>query len=242
METKFSTEQYQSSYPEGGQYHWWPLARARAVSHTLARTISPGSPVLDVGCGRGIVVDYLRQSGVNCFGVEPAAAQPLDGVAEFITTGLHAEELPLANRQNIETVLLLDVIEHLPDPATFLSKLPESFPQLASVVVTVPARQELWSNYDEYFGHYKRYARPDIKELSDQLNWPLVDLRYFFHGVYVPAWFAAKINRGRATELTPPTGIFKSIHRFVAAAMFFEYLLLPRGLAGTSLLAVFKLS
>ena len=242
METEFSAEQYQSSYPDGGQDHWWPMARARVVRDTITRTAGRQASILDVGCGRGIVVDYLRREGIDCSGVEPGMSGPIEGAADFVTTGLHAEELPETDRRKYDTILLLDVIEHLPDAAEFLRGLPARFENLSTLIVTVPARQELWTNYDEYFGHYLRYSLRDIEALSQNLGWELLERRYFFHSLYLPAWFMAKVRKGRPTELSPPRGIVKALHRCVAFGMYIDYQIIPRSVVGTSLIAALRVS
>ena len=57
--------------------------------------------------------------------------------------GVDAWDLPLAERVRFDTILLLDVIEHIPDPAALLKRLSDGFPNLSHLIVTVPACQEL---------------------------------------------------------------------------------------------------
>jgi hypothetical protein len=46
-------------------------------------------------------------------------------------------------------ILLRDVVEHIEDAGTFLRDLLRAFPNARHVLIAVPARMELWSNYDE---------------------------------------------------------------------------------------------
>jgi 2-polyprenyl-3-methyl-5-hydroxy-6-metoxy-1,4-benzoquinol methylase len=240
MGTEYSDEQYQRNYPEGGENHWWPLARGRILRRVLAREVVPDAPMLEIGCGRGFVVRTLRDAGYECFGVELARAEPISGVASYIQTGLEAENLPATERQRYRAILLLDVIEHLPDAEAFLQGVQEAFVNASHVFVTVPARQELWSNYDEYFGHYRRYSVKMLEQLSKSLGWDLKDARYFFHSPYLPAWLLAKLGRDRQTGLKSPTGVMKLVHQLVAFGMLADYLVLPGRLYGTSLVASFR--
>src|SRR5687767_9572760 len=141
----FCDDQYALAYPDGVQHHWWHQARNRIVASAVRGFGDARAPVLDVGCGRGIAVQYLRQCGFDCTGVEPAATEPLPGLQSAVRLGLKAEELD--ERFKFRTLLLLDVIEHMADPVNFLQVLAEAFPNVRNVIVTVPARQELWSNY-----------------------------------------------------------------------------------------------
>jgi hypothetical protein len=206
----------------------------------LVNSANEHPKILDIGCGRGVVVKSLREAGFDCDGVEPGAVEPLAGVSAFVRSGLYAFDLPAAEREAYDTVLLLDVIEHLPDPADWLEQLTGSFPALSTVIVTVPARQELWSNYDEYFGHYRRYSMPMLLDIASRLGWGLRHMQYFFHGLYLPAWVLASINARRETSITPPRGVFKYLHRLVALGMVIDASLLPHRLPGTSLIASFR--
>lgn len=207
----------------------------------MAREMAPDDPILEIGCGRGFVVKALRDAGFDCFGVELARAEPISGVNDYVQTGREAEKLPATERNGYRAILLLDVIEHLPDAVVFLRGVQEAFPNASKMIVTVPARQELWSNYDEYFGHYRRYSVEMLEELSNDLGWQMKEVRYFFHSPYIPAWLMTKLGHDRRTALRSPSGLMKLIHRFIASGMLAEYLILPGRLYGTSLVASFRL-
>ena len=239
MTTEFSCEQFDSAYPDGVQDHWWLLARSRIVANAITTFAGPGSTVLEVGCGRSMVVQSLRDAGIDCSGVELARVEPIAVAKQHVRVGTDALTLPDAERQRYDTILLLDVIEHLPEPAPFLRELAGAFPNLSRVIVTVPARQELWSNYDEFYGHYRRYTPQMLDALSSELGWDLRRTGYFFHSVYLPAWIMMKLKRSRETCITPPRGFEKVIHRLVSRAMVVDHHVFPRRLVGTSLLGCF---
>jgi SAM-dependent methyltransferase len=71
VSTDFSAGQYSEAYGPGVERDFWHLSRNRIILSCLRR-LGPGR-VLDVGCGRGILVDYLLARGVDCFGVELGA-------------------------------------------------------------------------------------------------------------------------------------------------------------------------
>jgi len=241
MKTEFSDGQFESNYPEGAEHHWWFLARSRILANEVKGFAGRQSSVLEVGCGRGIVVKSLREAGIDCSGVELAKTQPTSAVEDHVRVGMDALELSSAERQRYDTILLLDVIEHLPDPVAFLRNLASAFPNLRNVIITVPARQELWSNYDEFYGHFRRYTPEMLEVLSSQLCWSLHRKSYFFHVVYLPAWIMAKLKINRETRLKPPRGLSRVIHRVISYAMLFDYYFFPKHLAGTSAIGCFQL-
>jgi len=237
MSTTFKQQQYDLAYEDGMDRHWWHLARNRIVLQEL-KTFAPTSPqVLDVGCGRGIAVKYLRAAGITCVGVELAEVQPLEGMEGHVRTGTNATDLPSDERLSYDVITLLDVIEHVPDPGAFIASLVAAFPRLSCIVVTVPARQELWSNYDEYYGHFLRYDLGQLRELAGSQGLTVNHASYFFHSVYLPARVMAALGASRSTRVNSPRGRAKPLHRAIAWAMTLDYHALPGTLPGASAIA-----
>jgi SAM-dependent methyltransferase len=178
--SEFRPDQYEIIYPDGVENHWWHIARSRILASEILRSVGPASAVLDVGCGRGVTVKHLRARGIDCTGADLAKPRPLAGLEPYLQLGMDAVDLPPHVRRRVDVILLLDVIEHIQEPAAFLRSLAGAFDRLAQVIVTVPARPEVWSNYDEFYGHHRRYTLPMIDELAHELGWAVADRGYFF--------------------------------------------------------------
>lgn len=241
MKTEYSEHQYHSNYPDGVGKHWWNLVRNNHIHRILSRIGGDDLRALEVGCGRGIVVGYLRERGVNCVGVELADVKPMPGIAEYVRARTNALDLTAQERREYNTILLLDVIEHLPEPLPFIRNLLEAFPNLKHLVLTVPARQELWSNYDEYYGHYRRYSLEDLEDLSHPLGMEPMSKGYFFHGVYPLALLGAKRGRDREINIASPRGIGKWVHRLVSYALILDSKWVPGKVPGTSAFACYRI-
>jgi 2-polyprenyl-3-methyl-5-hydroxy-6-metoxy-1,4-benzoquinol methylase len=111
--------------------------------HTLAvLSIPPGSTVLDVGCGAGVVARALTARGCKVWGLEldPARANSArNHCVEVVEVDVEAVNLSkeFAGR-SFDTVLFLDVLEHLRDPRSALAGAEAVLAPGGSVLVSVP--------------------------------------------------------------------------------------------------------
>jgi SAM-dependent methyltransferase len=146
--------------------HWW-FAGRRLIMEDLVREILPGSGapmIIDVGCGTGANLAALAED-YDCVGIDPSreaielarrrfpGLRFLCGNAPDDLGGLMAQA---------RLILLMDVIEHVPDDFAFLSSLLAASAPGTSFLVTVPANPSSWSEHDESNGHYRRY---DVERL-----------------------------------------------------------------------------
>jgi len=238
--TAYSDTQYDMNYPPGIEYHWWNIARSRFILEVLRSECGGDGVFLEVGCGKGVEVKALREAGIETRGVELAEIAPLEEIQAYVQAGTDAIDLPEAQRAQVTGILLLDVIEHLPDPEAFLRSLVPGFPNLSLVVVTVPARQELWSNYDVYYGHFRRYSLDMLESLGAAMNWRQGRVGYFFQMLYLPARLLTALGFDRQTEFRPPGEGSRWLHRLVAGINSWCSRLLSPRVRGSSAYAVFR--
>lgn len=239
MSTTFSDQQYDMAYPPGVEHHWWTTARNKLLADILEQESDGDSALLEVGCGRGVVVKSLRNYGFNMRGVELADVKPLDAVQTFVDYNTDACELSIERRAEVTGILLLDVIEHLPEPEQFLRKLEDSFPNLKVLIITVPACQEIWSNYDVYYGHHRRYSLETIDTLADDIGWTTQQSGYFFHTPYLPGRLMSMLGIDRGTKIASPGKASRYLHSLLSLLFRMEQAIVPRAIKGTSAYAVF---
>lgn len=93
-------------------------------SHSLAiEQVRPGATLLDVGCGPGLVAEELAKKARHVTGIEQFAPRrsPSSNV-EFHEWDLDVHELPV-EVSRYDQIFMLDIIEHLLDPETFMERL-----------------------------------------------------------------------------------------------------------------------
>jgi SAM-dependent methyltransferase len=231
--TEFTRGQYAEGYAPGSEGNYWHLARNRILERHV-RLLGAGR-VLDIGCGRGIFVDYLNKRGLDCFGAELAAVEVPPHLEQRIFSGVAAENLPSAFRNSVAIIVLGDVIEHLAEPVAFLRSLLRAFPAAKGFVVAVPARAELWSNYDEYYGHHRRYDLAGLQRTGEDAGLSVAGIQYMFRLLYPAARAILAAGRKRNTRMGSP-GALRILHRIAAAFLLADYWLLPAGVYGTSVI------
>lgn len=234
-----SPEQYAQSHPPGMERSYWHRAR-NAILWRKLQALWPQRPaVLDIGCGPGIVVKFLRERGVDCHGVDLGTPHLIDkGLTEFVQLGVNAFELDEQFRTSVRVVLFMDVLEHIAHPNTFLVECERAFPAADTFYATLPARQELWSNYDEYYGHHKRYTRAELPQLVAKTSFEVIDSGYFFAAPYLAMSVLAKFRPLRPTAFASPR--FDALQKLLGRCFDLEERCLPKGVWGSSLYAVMR--
>jgi len=156
--------------------------------------------VLDVGCGDGLFFDALAKlPGVELVeGVEPAAAlvSPDGPHRARIHVARFDGSFDLGRRYSL--VVMLDVLEHLPDPAAPLRHALSLLEPGGVFVATVPSFMAFWTRHDDLNHHYTRYDKTSFGALAAEAGLHIDQSRYFFH------WTAAAKIATRIKEALIP--------------------------------------
>lgn len=233
--TAFDQEQYDAIYPDGIENLYWQKARLKIILDILEKNKIKNLKYLEIGCGKGIVLQELRKNNIDTYGVELAKISALSAVEQFISTGISFTSLDEESRNEYTGVFLFDVIEHIEYPDQFILEIFKYYPNVKYVVLTVPSMKSIWSNYDEFNGHYKRYELEDLAGFTDATQTKILDQGYFFHSLYPMAKLLLKFNQNRSLEIKAPRSIGLLIHNIIATGFYYEYKLLSNNLSGSSL-------
>jgi 2-polyprenyl-3-methyl-5-hydroxy-6-metoxy-1,4-benzoquinol methylase len=152
----------------------------------------PLGRVLDVGCGAGRTAAPRRAAGAErLVGIEldPDAAERARAHFDSVHTG-RAEDALAGLDERFDTILCYDLLEHLVDPATFLSELGALAAARARLHVSVPNARH-WSLTRDLvlrgtFGyreaghrdktHLRWFTKRDLVELLEATGWPVLSL------------------------------------------------------------------
>ena len=124
---------------------WWPL---HALNPTrlayVARAQSlAGARVLDVGCGGGLLAEGLARAGAHTTGIDLSPALLKTAELHALESGLDivyqqssAEEHALTHAGAYDAVTCMEMLEHVPDPASVIQALATLVRPGGSVVVS----------------------------------------------------------------------------------------------------------
>ena len=176
---------YGEHYRELYQKHWWWRARTQFIAATLDhyRPVEGWGSILDVGCGDGLFFDHLSRLG-DVEGIEPSA-DLVDEKGRFRDRiNICPFDDSFQPGRQYSLILMLDVLEHLQDPAAALTHVRNLLARDGRFVATVPAFMNLWTNHDVLNHHFTRYTKARLVWLIAQSGLRVEDVRYFYHWTY----------------------------------------------------------
>jgi len=108
-------------------------------SHTLAEeNVAAGSRVMDLGCDKGFIAAALKQKGCYVEGVDVVVPKEIQFFDQFHPMDLNNIE-KLGSLEKFDTILILDVIEHLINPESFLDHIRTlSGRKFPDIIITTP--------------------------------------------------------------------------------------------------------
>lgn len=167
------------------------LERAKNYSAWILELIGPhiSGRILEVGAGRGTYSGYFAEHG-HLTALEPSEAHSVvlrerlkdHPSAAVITARLDGTLAP----GSYDTVVLLNVLEHIADDHQALGDIYESLAPGGKLVLWVPAFEALYSKFDHRIGHYRRYRKRELLALVHKVGFQTVTARY----VNMPGFFA----------------------------------------------------
>ena len=174
--------------------HWWFDARRRIVSALIERQapLRPGARILEVGAGTGSNLPMLQRYGT----VE--AIEPDDGARALASRrggfelwgGLLPDGVALEDGR-YDLIVLLDVLEHIPDDAGTLKVLARKLAPGGRLLLTVPATPWLWSAHDVAHHHQRRYTAATLRAVIGGNGFRLRHMSHF-NSILFPAIVGAR--------------------------------------------------
>lgn len=179
-------------------HHFWFRARrkiiATALRSVLAERTSPAR-VLEIGCGTGNVTRTLIEI---CGPDAVTAMEPQEEALRIARDRLTCKVVlgDLSAPPDLGTfaiVGMFDVLEHLPDEGAALDAVRRYLEPGGVLLITVPARQSLWSYFDVVAGHFRRYEVDTLTRVLERSGFRVEYATEFFALLFPMMWLGRRV-------------------------------------------------
>jgi SAM-dependent methyltransferase len=147
--------QFYATYDDGEQWRKAEEHFSRGVRKAIKR-IKPSGAVLDVGCGSGNFLRYMKEAGFSVVGIEPSESGSQFARDEHsieIYHGMIEDYLEAHGARKFDVITLLNVLEHLTRPARTLLQLRQVLVPDGLLALVVPD-----ARFHDLLGRLRRFA------------------------------------------------------------------------------------
>ncbi|PIR44971.1 MAG: hypothetical protein COV10_02070 [Candidatus Vogelbacteria bacterium CG10_big_fil_rev_8_21_14_0_10_51_16] len=164
----------------------------------LASSLVSGKTVVDIGCGSGHFASILKAFNKDVIGIEPSAG--MRALAARSNPGVvvmegSAEEVDVLLKKTVDSIVMLDVLEHVKDDGNQVKKINECLKENGEFVFVVPAHPYLYGKRDMQMGHYRRYTKKALCKILETNGFSLQYVRYWNALGVLPYMVSEKILR-----------------------------------------------
>jgi len=140
--------------------HFWIRRRWEVLTCLLERTPPLAGRVADIGCGCGLLqrqLEGLLARGVDGFDLdEKALMGNVSTISNVYLYNVHDRSPDLAHTYS--SIFMFDVLEHVEDQQEFLCSVLHHLCPGGRIYLNLPAYDHLYSSYDVFAGHLRRYT------------------------------------------------------------------------------------
>lgn len=165
--------------------YFWFNVRKKWIFDKITKFVNPPAQILDAGCGTGNVSSFLAEKGFNVTGCDYYEEAFNISWPGFKKVRGDVSNLPFKNN-SFDVVGLFDVIEHLENDIKPLKEAARVINKDGIVAVTVPAKEELWSQIDESSFHKRRYSKKYLDQILYESGLKPLLIEYMFMSLYLP--------------------------------------------------------
>lgn len=202
------------------------LSRAPRFNEWMADVIEPfvGQKVLEIGSGTGnLTMQLVPRQHYVATDSNPQYVQSLKAL-EYDRPYLRTQSTDVTKRETFpkieggfDTVVCLNVVEHVEDDVGALMNIRDSLADGGRAIILVPRGEKMYGTLDEALGHVRRYEPDTLRALAEKASFDVKELLEF-NRVGTPAWWLngkvlrrRKFGVGQVLALNALTPLFRQI-------------------------------
>lgn len=242
LSTPIEVDMADDWYQHASANHFWIKSRFRAIKSRL-REQEIGRNLFEIGCGHGIIIKQFEKEfdlivdgcDLNMFALKDIG----NTRGKIFCLNIYEKHEELLHKY--DSVLLMDVIEHIENDLLFLENSIKYLKKGGLVIINVPALNSLFSKYDIVAGHKRRYNKRMMKELFKKCNIEEISISYWGF-LLIPVAMIRKLilkfvskSKIISTGFNPPNFI---VNKLLNVILSLENQFISSPVLGTSLIAV----
>jgi 2-polyprenyl-3-methyl-5-hydroxy-6-metoxy-1,4-benzoquinol methylase len=202
---------FSSKYSDPGKVTLDAIEQAPKFNRWMYDSVKPwiGKRVAELGCGRGNLSNFFRRhETVLLTDYREDYLKPLrERWGQKRNTSFAKLDMTLTEDYRVltefapDTVVFLNVLEHLEDDRKVLKDLFDHVPSGCRLVVLVPFSMRLYSEFDKELGHFRRYEKGELDSKMREAGFN-VEHQFYFNKAGKMAWYLAN-TLGKRRKLTP---------------------------------------
>ncbi len=170
-----------------------------------------GRSILEIGCGKGTFLELLRGQGFSVVGIDPA----YESDAPYVIRNVFSASLGVTS----DAVILRHVLEHMPDPLNFLTKVRIANGGKGLVYIESPCLDWIVAHrawFDIFYEHVNYFRLSDFPRMFGTI----LESGRIFGGQYL--YVVADLStlclhpRGECPEFSIPSDFFDGVDRAVS--------------------------
>jgi len=171
------------------------LNRAPRFTKWMADTIRPylGERVLEIGAGIGnLTSNLVPRATYYASDINPQYLDRLKKMQQTrpylqvqFTDATAGQTYP---QQQFDTVICLNVVEHLEDDVNALRNIRSSLDDNGRAIILVPNGPGLYGSLDRVLGHFRRYTQAQLVDVCQKAGFQVLDVLKF-NRIGAPGWW-----------------------------------------------------
>ncbi len=169
---------------------------ASLIENKIIKNENKIQNILDFGAGKGEFLDRFKKENLLTYAVE-SDEEYFSLLSKKHNTFHDLDEAP----GNIDLLFSIDVLEHIEEDEKILSQFFEKLNPGGLLFLYVPARMELYSEFDKSIGHFRRYNKEELKLKVQKAGFTIDRTQYHeMPGYFASMFHNVLLNKSQPSE------------------------------------------